>query len=115
MNFRFVTIAGRAQCTLPTRESRTALVRMKRRTPGLKIRPARVSDVPEICELIRPFADQKLMIMRSLGELYESVREFHVAESERRLLGCAAVHVFWEDLAELKCLAVAEPAQRQGI
>jgi amino-acid N-acetyltransferase len=56
------------------------------------------------------------MIRRSLGELYESIREFLVATDEQdRVVGCAALHVFWEDLAELKCLAVAEHAHGRGI
>jgi amino-acid N-acetyltransferase len=82
----------------------------------LNIRPARVGDVPAIHALIRTFAERKLMIRRSPGELYESIREFLVAtDDEGRVLGCAALHVFWEDLAELKCLAVAEEAQGQGV
>lgn len=69
-----------------------------------------------ICELIRTFADRKLMIRRSPGELYESIREFLVAEDEGgQVVGCAALHVFWEDLAELKCLAVREDVQGHGI
>src|SRR5262249_54088041 len=84
--------------------------------PRLNIRPARVGDVPAIHELIRTFAERKLMIRRSLGELYESVREFVVAADDGgRGIGCAALHVFWEDLAELKCLAVAEQEQRGGV
>jgi amino-acid N-acetyltransferase len=84
--------------------------------PRLRIRPARVGDVPAIQELIRTFADRKLMIRRSLGELYESIREFLVAvDDEGQVIGCAAVHVFWGDLAELKCLAVAEQAHGQGV
>ena len=67
-------------------------------------------------ELIRTFADRKLMIRRSLGELYESIREFLVATDDTgRIIGCAALHVFWEDLAELKCLAVSEEAHGQGV
>jgi amino-acid N-acetyltransferase len=82
----------------------------------LNIRPARVGDVPAIQELIRTFADRKLMIRRSLGELYESIREFVVAVDENgAIVGCAALHVFWDDLAELKCLAVAERTQGRGI
>lgn len=84
--------------------------------PRLNIRPARVSDVPAIQTLIRTFADRKLMIRRSPGELYESIREFFVAvDAQGQILGCAALHVFWEDLAELKCLAVAESAHGLGI
>lgn len=82
----------------------------------MNIRPARVGDVPAIHELIRTFADRKLMIRRSLGELYESIREFIVAtDDEGQVVGCVALHVFWEDLAELKCLAVSETVQGQGV
>ena len=82
----------------------------------MNIRPARVGDVPTIQQLIRTFADRKLMIRRSPGELYESIREFFVAvDDQGQILGCAALHVFWEDLAELKCLAVSETAQGLGI
>jgi len=82
----------------------------------LNIRPARVGDVPSIYELIRVFADRRLMIRRSLGELYESIREFLVATDEsNRVVGCVALHVFWEDLAELKCLAVSEDLHGRGI
>src|SRR5438105_9633302 len=84
--------------------------------PRLNIRPARVGDVPAIHELIRTFADRKLMIRRSLGELYESIREFLVTtDDEGKVIGCVALHVFWEDLAELKCLAVSEAAQGRGV
>lgn len=82
----------------------------------MNIRPARVGDVTAIYELIRKFADRKVMIRRSMGELYESIREFLVAvDVDGRVVGCVALHVFWEDLAELKCLAVAEEAQGTGI
>ena len=84
--------------------------------PDLNIRPARVGDVPAIHDLIKTFAERKLMIRRSLGELYESIREFLVAVDDTgKVIGCAALHVFWEDLAELKCLAVAEDAHGQGV
>ncbi|QDV35248.1 N-acetyltransferase [Tautonia plasticadhaerens] len=82
----------------------------------MKIRPAKVGDVPTIYELIRTFADRKVMIRRSLGELYESIREFFVAvDEDGRVVGCAALHVFWEDLAELKCLAVSESMHGRGV
>ena len=56
------------------------------------------------------------MIRRSPGELYESIREFFVAvDGQGQVVGCAALHVFWEDLAELKCLAVSESTQGAGI
>jgi amino-acid N-acetyltransferase len=82
----------------------------------LTIRPARVGDVPGIYEQVLVFADQKLMIRRSMAELYESIREFWVAvDDENRVVGCVALHVFWEDLAEIRCLAVAPRLQGQGV
>jgi amino-acid N-acetyltransferase len=84
--------------------------------PRLTIRPARVGDVPGIYEQILVFADQKLMIRRSMAELYESIREFLVAvDDENQVVGCVAVHVFWEDLAEIRCLAVAPQVQGRGV
>jgi amino-acid N-acetyltransferase len=84
--------------------------------PRLTIRAARVGDVPGICTQIRVFADRGLMIRRSLAELYESIREFCVAiDDANRVVGCAALHVFWEDLAEIRCLAVAEDVQGLGV
>jgi amino-acid N-acetyltransferase len=83
---------------------------------GLIIRRARVDDVPGIYAQIRVFADRELMIRRTLGELYESIREFCVAvDDENVVVGCAALHVFWEDLSEIRCLAVAEHVQGLGI
>jgi amino-acid N-acetyltransferase len=55
------------------------------------------------------------MILRSLDELYANVREFVVCEEQGRIVGCAAVHIFWSDLAELKCVAVSDDCQGRGI
>ena len=56
------------------------------------------------------------MIRRSMAELYQSIREFFVAvDDENRVVGCVALHVFWEDLSEIRCLAVAEHVQGLGI
>ena len=67
----------------------------------MTIRPARVGDVPGIYEQILLFADQKLMIRRSMAELYESIREFLVAvDDENRVVGCVAVHVVPLPVAE---------------
>ena len=82
----------------------------------MNIRPARVTDVPGIQHQIQLFADRGLMIRRSLAELYQSIREFVVAvDHENRVVGCVALHVFWADLAEIRCLAVAEEMQGLGV
>ncbi|MCS7168141.1 MAG: N-acetyltransferase [Gemmatales bacterium] len=80
------------------------------------VRPARVADVPAIHALIRVHAERGKMILRTLDELYANIREFHVAENAQgEIVGCAAAHVFWHDLAELKCLAVHDAWQGKGI
>ena len=82
----------------------------------MTIRSARVGDVPGIYEQICVFADRRLMIRRSMAELYESIREFLVAvDAEDRVVGCVALHVFWENLAEVRCMAVAEHVQGLGV
>ncbi len=84
--------------------------------PRLIIRPARVGDVPGIYEQILVYAEQKQMIRRSMAELYESIREFIVAvDDDNRVVGCVALHVFWEDLAEIRGLAVADQVQGMGV
>ena len=56
------------------------------------------------------------MIRRSMAELYQSIQEFLVAvDDQNRVVGCVALHVFWADLSEIRCLAVAEQVQGLGI
>ena len=70
------------------------------------IRKAKIQDIKQIQGLINSFAKQDLMLPRSLNELYESLRDFWVFEEEKKIAGCCALHISWEDLAEIKCLAV---------
>jgi amino-acid N-acetyltransferase len=82
----------------------------------LTIRPARLGDVPAMHALINQFAEEKLMLSRPLGELYENVRDFIVAEAEPGgLVGCAAVHIDTATIGELKALAVAKAAHGRGV
>jgi amino-acid N-acetyltransferase len=82
----------------------------------LTIRPARARDIPGIHAQIGVFAEKGLMIRRSMAELYESIREFFVAiDHQDQVIGCVSLHVFWDDLSEIRCLAVAEGFQGLGI
>ncbi len=86
--------------------------------PALEVtcRPARLGDVPAMHALINQFAEQKLMLSRPLGELYENVRDFLIAEAEPGgLVGCAAVHIDTATIGELKALAVAQSAHGRGV
>lgn len=78
-------------------------------------RKASLLDVEEMMELINNQAQQGLMLPRSRNALYESIREFILAEDEGRIIGVGGLHVMWYDLAEIRALAIAPDYQRQGI
>ena len=80
-----------------------------------QLRKAKVADVPAIQRLINQFADRGEMLPRSLNEIYENLRDFVVIENETGIIACAACHINWEDLAEVKALAVEESHQGQGL
>jgi amino-acid N-acetyltransferase len=80
----------------------------------MKVRKATVGDVPAMQQLVNKFADKGDMLHRSLIELYENVRDFFVIEVDSKVVACAALHISWEDLAEVKSLAVAEDNQGKG-
>ncbi len=79
------------------------------------VEKARINDVPQIHQLINYFADKDEMLARSLSEIYENIRDYFVVRQGKRVIACAALHVSWADLAEVKSVAVAEDSQRQGI
>jgi len=81
----------------------------------LKVEKARISDVPQMHQLINYFADKGEMLARSLSEIYENIRDYFVVRQSERVVACAALHVSWSDLAEIKSMAVAEDSQQQGI
>jgi amino-acid N-acetyltransferase len=81
----------------------------------LMIRKARIEDIIQIQKLINQFAKQELMLPRSLLNLYESLRDFWVCELNNRIVGCCALHIAWEDLVEIRSLAVNRRYQGKGI
>jgi amino-acid N-acetyltransferase len=87
----------------------------KSETSRYRIRKARVSDVARIRELISLYASQDLMLPRSLNDIYECLRDYWVCEKGGKVVACAALHVDWEDLAEVRSLAVVEKEQSRGI
>jgi len=80
----------------------------------ITIRKADIKDVPKIQALIAQFAKQDLMLPRSLMDIYENLRDYFVAASSSKIIGCCALHICWEDLAEIKALAVDQKAQGKG-
>jgi len=79
----------------------------------LLIRPARTSDVRRIQELVDAYTERRILLSKAMVTLFEDVPDFLVAELDGELVGCGAMHVIWEDLGELRTLAV-DPA-RTGV
>ena len=81
----------------------------------VEIRPARTSDIKGIRALIDAFALQRRLLNKETVTLYESVQEFTVAIEDGVVVGCGALHILWEDLAEVRTVAVAEHLHGKGV
>jgi amino-acid N-acetyltransferase len=81
----------------------------------VSVEKARISDAPRMHELINYFAGRGEMLARPLSEIYENIRDYLVVRENGQVIACAALHVSWSDLAEIKSMAVAEDKQKQGI
>ena len=79
------------------------------------VRRARTEDVPAIRALVDTYTDERRLLSKATVTLYEDVQEFFVAELGQRVVGCGAVHVLWEDLAEVRTLAVDPGFRSRGI
>lgn len=82
---------------------------------AVTIRRARVGDVPRLYEIINYYAARGDMLPKTLDQLYNRVRSFHVAEAGGQVAGCAALHITWADLAEVVSTAVHPDFQGRGI
>ena len=78
-------------------------------------RKAKFSDVENILKLINGYAEQGLMLARSRNTLYEGLREFMLAEEDGQVIGVAALHLVWDELAEIRALAVHPSKTKSGI
>ncbi len=79
------------------------------------VRPARTTDVRAIRSLIDRYSSDGRLLSKATVTLFEDVPEFLVAERGGEVVGCGAIHVMWEDLAEVRTLAVDPTVVRQGI
>lgn len=81
----------------------------------MAIRKARIPDAKAIHKLLITYAQQELMLSRSLPDIYERIRSFYVYEVAGEILGTVSLQICWEDLAEVRSLAVAETQMKRGI
>lgn len=79
------------------------------------IRRARIPDAKAIHKLLVTYARDGLMLSRSLSEIYEAIRDFYVCESAGEVIGTVCLHICWEDLAEVRSLAVSEGQEGRGV
>lgn len=79
------------------------------------IRKAKLTDVKGIQSLVNQYADEGQMLPRTLNELYEHLRDFHVYVDNNSPVGVCALHVSWDGLAEIRSLAVQRDRVRRGI
>ena len=83
--------------------------------PPYAVRPARTADVRAIRALVAPLAERRVLLNKEAVAYYESVADFVVAESAGSIIGCGAVHVLWEDLGEIRTIAVEDAALGLGV
>jgi len=81
----------------------------------MRVEKAKITDVPSMHKVINYFAERSEMLPRPLSELYEAIRDYFVVREGERVIGCAALHINWSDLAEVRSVAVAEDFQMKGV
>ena len=82
---------------------------------SLVIRPARTADIKVIREIVDMYTLQRRLLAKETVMLYEDVQEFTVAELDGKVIGCGALHVLWEDLGEVRTVAVLEEHRHKKI
>jgi len=81
----------------------------------IRFRPARPADVRAIAAIVAPYSARRILIAKELISYFEDVQEFIVACEDERVIGCGALHVLWDDIAEIRTLAVAEEFLGAGV
>ncbi|MDO9590460.1 MAG: amino-acid N-acetyltransferase [Microcella sp.] len=81
------------------------------------VREARTGDVRAIKRLVEPLVQQRILLGKELVVFFESLQEFRVAvdDASNEVIGCGALHVIWEDLGEVRTLAVADDWRGAGV
>lgn len=79
------------------------------------VRPAVTADVPRIRELVNEFTGDRRLLGKATVTLYEDIQEFVVVEQQDAVIGCGALHVMWQDLAEVRTIAVDPQWHGQGL
>lgn len=87
----------------------------------MNIRKARMEDITAVYNLLKHFSSKGLLLGRSLSSLYDQLRDFQIyydrdgESGAERVVGVCALHICWENLAEIRSLAIQEEWQGRGI
>ncbi|MFZ9360724.1 MAG: amino-acid N-acetyltransferase [Candidatus Nanopelagicales bacterium] len=81
----------------------------------IQIRPAKTGDVSTIRKLVDTYAPERRLLSKATVTLYEAVPDFLVIEKDNSIIGAGAVHVLWEDLAEVRTVAIFPEFKNQGL
>ena len=89
-------------------------------SPGTQpmVRKARLTDVNDLFRIINHYAEMQLMLPKTQLQLFENLRDYSVVtepSAPNRVLACGALHIYWENLAEIRAVAVAPGVTRKGI
>jgi amino-acid N-acetyltransferase len=79
------------------------------------IHPAKIGDVSAIAKLVDHYAREGQMLPRPLAEIYEHLRDYVVVEQDGQIMGCGALQVVWDNLGEIRSLAVRRDIRRKGL
>ena len=79
-----------------------------------QVEKARINDAIQMHRIINLFADRGEMLPRSLSDIYENIRDYYIYREDNKVIACAALHISWSELAEIKSVAVAEEYQGKG-
>ncbi len=83
---------------------------------SFSVRAARTSDVPHIQALVEPLVQRRILLGKDSVVFYEAIQEFRIAEDAAgTAIGCGALHVMWQDLGEVRTLAVTDDWLHRGV
>ncbi|MCK5286808.1 MAG: N-acetyltransferase [Thermodesulfovibrionia bacterium] len=81
----------------------------------MQIKKATIKDVSSIYSLVNECAKKDEMLPRSLNQIYENLRDFFICGDKGKIIGTSALHILWDNLAEIRSIAVLREYQNKGI
>jgi len=108
-------VAAAAEAATPRTSANPARVANETSAGDLVLRRATLADVPGIARIMAGYVAEGILLPRPVGELFQCIREFHVAVANGEVVGCSALRLLWDDLGEVRSLAVRSDAHGRGL